>query len=87
MLLLTLSILCMYQIARKSILFARSDDISKDTLIIWIGKIARHKFGLQPTFVISESVVVYRTHCLIIVGETGASCYRGRLLQGHFIQN
>ena len=21
------------------------------------------------------------------VGETGASCYRGRLLQGHFMQN
>ena len=21
------------------------------------------------------------------VGETGASCYRGRLLQGHFLQN
>ena len=23
----------------------------------------------------------------LIVGETGASCYRGRLLQGHFMQN
>ena len=23
----------------------------------------------------------------IHVGETGASCYRGRLLQGHFMQN
>ena len=23
----------------------------------------------------------------IHIGETGASCYRGRLLQGHFMQN
>ena len=25
--------------------------------------------------------------CILVVGETGASCYRGRLLRGHFMQN
>ena len=64
-----------------------------------VGLSASNIFSLQPTPFVFVLLLLYFHHVCpwtrlvrkytmqSNVGETGASCYRGRLLQGHFMQN
>ena len=44
-------------------------------------------FPVKGRALINIPKVFLNAHLLRWVGETGASCYRGRLLQGRFMQN
>ena len=39
------------------------------------------------SYVTTHIIDIWVYQAKFSVGETGASCYRGRLLQGHFMQN
>ena len=55
----------------------------QDTLAQLLNTVA----GSRSIDSVSMSCLTGRHGLNIRVGETGASCYRGRLLQGHFMQN
>ena len=47
---------------------------------------ATAKTAVQQVIIKTTSIMIALA-TQVLVGETGASCYRGRLLQGHFMQH